>query len=219
MIPLDPDRTLALSYVPAARRAAVSALWQLDGTFAAVLTTGREPMISRIRLAWWRDALEALDRAPPPAEPVLQALAEHVVANGVRGAELARMEDGWAVLLSPGPLGPEELRDYADGRGGRLFAFTARLLEGAAAVPVEDAGAVWALIDLARHSGNEADAAAAADMARQRLARPQRWPSPLRPIGMLAALAARDAARAGPWEDQGAPPRMLRMLRHRLTGR
>ena len=45
------------------------------------------------------------------------------------------------------------------------------------------------------------------------------WPRPLRPLGMLAALARRDLAR-GPdrRERPGAPARMIRMLRHRLTG-
>jgi hypothetical protein len=41
MIPLDPDRTLALAYVPAARRPAVEALWRLDAALASVLSTAR----------------------------------------------------------------------------------------------------------------------------------------------------------------------------------
>jgi hypothetical protein len=36
---------------------------------------------------------------------------------------------------------------------------------------------------------------------------------------MLAMLAARDSEPArAPWEARGAPARMLRMLRHRLSG-
>ena len=45
---LDHDRTLALSYIPAGSRAAVRALWQLDAALGAVLTSGREPLISQI---------------------------------------------------------------------------------------------------------------------------------------------------------------------------
>ena len=91
---LDPDRKLALAYVPAAARPAVEALWRLDASFAAILATGTQPLISQMRLAWWREALERLDAAPPPAEPVLQALAAHVLPK-VSGAELAAMEEGW----------------------------------------------------------------------------------------------------------------------------
>ena len=85
---LDPDRKLALAYVPAAARPAVEALWRLDVALAAILATGTQPLISQMRLAWWREALERLDHAPPPAEPVLQALAATVLPR-VTGAELA----------------------------------------------------------------------------------------------------------------------------------
>src|SRR3954464_6489401 len=106
---LDPDRVLALSYVPVGARRGLAALWEVDAAMGAVLAGGREPMISRIKLAWWRDALETLDRAKPPAEPVLQSLAGHVLPGGVAGAELAGMEEGWAVLLSDAPLSADEL--------------------------------------------------------------------------------------------------------------
>jgi phytoene synthase len=219
MTPLDPDRTLALAYVPAERRPAVEALWRLDAALAAVLTTGREPLIGQIRLAWWREALEKLDRERAPAEPVLTALATHVLPAGVGGAELAAMEAGWAVLLSPEPLTAADVQLYASARGGLLFRLTARLLGArAASGEVEAAGGAWALVDLARHSANAADAEAALAAGRQAPA--LRWPAPLRPLGMLAALAARDAEPGRPrWEEQGAPRRMLRMLRLRLTGK
>src|SRR5688572_20804059 len=101
---VDPEVRLALAYVPAARRPALEALWRLDAAFGAVLITGREPMISRIRLAWWRESLERLDREPPPAEPVLQAVALHLLPAGLTGAGLAEMEAGWAVLAEAGSL-------------------------------------------------------------------------------------------------------------------
>lgn len=211
---LDPDRVLALSYVTAARRPALEALWRLDAALGAVLAGGREPMISRIKLAWWREALEKLDRERPPAEPVLQAIASYVLPKGVSGAELAGMTESWEVLLSSEPLTEEELSLYAKSRGALLFLYSARLLGGE---PRAGAGERWALVDLARHS-NEVDAQAALAVAR---AQPsyERWPPPLRPLGMLAALAMRDSDPARPhWEPQGAPRRMLRMLRHRLTG-
>src|SRR3546814_17220372 len=62
MTPLDPDRTLALYYVPAKHRPAVEALWRLDAALGAVLAGGREPLIGQIKLVWWRAALEKLDR-------------------------------------------------------------------------------------------------------------------------------------------------------------
>jgi phytoene synthase len=211
---LDPDLTLALSYVPARRRPALHALFALDSALGSVLAGGREPMISRIKLAWWREALERLDCEKPPAEPVLEALAEHVLPAGISGAELAEMEEAWAVLLSDAPLSPIDLEIHARRRGALLFACAARLLESEG----EAGGEAWSLVDLARHCGNAEDRDAALAAARA-LPLPPRIPPRLRPLGMLGALARRDAEPGRPqWEPQGTPRRMLRMLRHRLTG-
>jgi len=208
---LDPDRRLALAYVPAAARPAVEALWRLDVAFASVLATGTQPLISQLRLAWWREALERLDQAPPPAEPVLQALAAHVLP-AISGAELAAMEEGWLILLADDSLSEDDLRRYAEARGGLLFAYTARLL-GDPDFPVAGAGAAWALADLARHSrpGDEIKSPPPAPKTK--------WPRQLRPLGMLAMLARRDLERLDHEpEKPGSPARILRMIRHRLGG-
>jgi phytoene synthase len=219
--PLDSDRVLALSYVHAARRAALAALWRLDLALGAVVARGREPMIGRIKLAWWRDALAALDVAAPPPEPLLQAVGRDLVSPGLlRGAELAAMEEGWSCLLTPEPLTAAEMDAYAAGRGGLLFGHSARLLKAEASAELVQAGEAWALVDLARRSSSAPEREAALQAARARSWPQMRWPSKLRPLGMLAVLARRDAeARAGGLEKQGSPSRMLRMVRHRLSGR
>ena len=214
---MDPERQLALAYVPAARRAAMEALWRLDVAMGSVLATGSDPMISRIRLAWWREALEKLDHTRPPAEPVLEAVAEHVLPAGVSGAELAAMEEGWEALLSPAPLGSDALDLHARARGANLFEYSARLL-GNGKSDMAGAGEIWALVDLARRVGSEEEMVAALAAARAK-AVPTGWPASLRPIGMLAMLARRDAERGLPLPRQGSPGRVARMLSHRLTGR
>src|SRR5688500_14098760 len=113
MAELDPDRTLALTYVPAERRPALAALWRLDAALGAVLAGGREPLISRIKLAWWRDSLARLDQAPPPAEPVLQEVARHVLPRGIKGSQLARMEEGWSILLASEALTASDLGTHS----------------------------------------------------------------------------------------------------------
>ena len=209
---LDPERRLALAYVPAAIRPAIEALWRLDASLAAILATGTQPLISQLRLAWWREALARLDATPAPAEPVLQALASHVLPC-VSGAELAAMEEGWLILLSEDALGEGELAAYAARRGGLLFTYSARLL-GAPDFPVAQAGALWALADLARHSRRNEPVKTSSPESQVK------WPRRLRPLGMLAMLARRDLERHGlASEKQVSPRRILRMLRHRLTGK
>jgi len=214
---LDPDRRLVLAYAPARSCPALEALWRLDVTLAAVLATGREPMVSRIRLAWWREALERLDTAPAPPEPVLQEVAALLLPAGLSGSDLAAMEEGWSLLLGEGPLAAEALRGYAAARGGLLFRHSARLLGGEA--DVEPAGARWALVDLARHSRDPAEADAALDEAAA-IPRESPWPKALRPLAMLSLLARRDAGRRSQtFETQGSPARMLRLVKFRMTGR
>ena len=222
MIVLDADRTLALSYVPAERRPALGALWRLDASLGGVLAGGREPMLSQIKLVWWRDSLAKLDEGRPPAEPVLKEAATHILPSGIKGNQLARLEEAWSILLTQEEaLSPDDLARYALGRGALLFRFSSSLLGFQLNERVKRAGEGWALTDLARHS-NEVDAQAALAAAAERLSdvTAQRWPSPLRPLGMLAMLAFRDTQRGfEAREQQGAPARMARMFRHRLTGR
>ncbi|HZG47452.1 MAG TPA: squalene/phytoene synthase family protein [Allosphingosinicella sp.] len=215
--PTNPEVAFALGSAPEAARPGLHALWAVDEALGKVLATGREPMVSRIRLAWWREALERLDREPPLKEPVLQGVAAYLLPAGMAGAELAAMEDGWLAVLGDEPIEQEALDLYAARRGGLLFTFGARLL-GGSPDRINEAGEAWALVDLARHSTETHDINAALSASRQRRL-PSRWPRPLRPLGMLAVLADRDRRRAtGQLEPPGTPPRIARMLRHRLTG-
>lgn len=213
---MNADVALALASSPEPLRPAVQALWALDVALGKVIVTGREPMISRIRLAWWREALERLDREPPPKEPVLEGIAREVLPAGIAGSALAGMELAWSLLPGDEPIRGDDLDAYARARGGLLFRFTSQLLGGPSGV--EQPGEAWALVDLARHSTEAADVEAALAAARKRRL-PRRWPKVLRPLGMLTVLALRDMAR-GPsrWDEPGSPPRTARMLRHRLTG-
>lgn len=212
----DPERALALAYAPAGRRHALGLLWALDERLGGVLDAAHEPMIRAIRLAWWREALEALDGGPPPDEPLLRALAADLLPLGLSGADLAALEEGWAALADL----PPDLAHHGRSRGGVLFALSARLLGGAADDRrVAAAGEGWALVDrLARGEGDTKlrDHAAALLAA----ALKGRWPRPLRPLGILAALARGDARRGGLERRRlGSPGRIGRALLMGALGR
>ena len=217
MIELDPDRALAVTYVPAARRSAVKALWQLDVALGRVVSGGSEPMLRQIKLVWWRDALQKLGSGPAPAEPVLRDLSDRAIPAGLTGDDLSSLYEGWAVLLNEEALSREDLETYAAKRGGLLFSMSARLSGCTLADDQKQGGELWALVDLARHSG-EPDATAAMAAAQERDFHAC-WSKEIRFLGMLAMLASRDAAGGGGrLEPQGSPSRMWRMLRHRMTG-
>ncbi len=216
---VDPERMLALYYAPQRHRAPVGLLWRLDDTVGRIAVTAREPALAAIRLAWWRDALAALDRASPPAEPLLRAIAATLLPAGLAGHALAGLAQGWAALLD-GEIDRDALALHAVERGARLFALAARLLGGDRDGMAAQAGEGWALVDLARRLPDRRAAALALGEARLRF-EPSgaRWPAALRPLGMLARLAREDARRPlDKLPRQGSPRRLARMLGHRLTG-
>lgn len=211
----DPDRRLALLHAPARARAALAALWALDEALARLLVTTTQPLVGQMRLTWWHERLSQLAAGAPAGEPVLGALAAHVLPAGVTPVELATVVEGWEELLDGGRLTPDALERHARLRGGGLFACAARLL-GTDGDPVAAAGAGWAATDLARHVRDADERAAALRLAEDALATTlaQRWSRAGRPLGMLAVLAAR-----GPAEPKEAPGRVWRALRFQLTGR
>lgn len=216
-MPEDPERALTLLYAPASARAGLAALFGLDDALGQLIRTTREPALGQIRLAWWRDRLAALDRAPPPGEPVLQAIAAEVVPRGATGAALSTMTEAWELLLEP-ELDTDALRRFGQVRGGVLFAAAAALLNLPASDPTSEAGAGWALADLALHLSDERTADAARAIAEPLLeaARRHRWSRAGRPLGALAHLARLDLAAGA--RRTGAPGRVARLLWHRMTG-
>ena len=130
-----------------------------------------------------------------------------LLARGIRGTELAELEEGWAGLLHD-PLEMGLVNEH----GARLFEIGARLL----GVHFEYetigvAGSLFVNMDVARRGLIAAPSAGRSGMKIARRARA---------LTGLAALAARDLRRGGPpFEPEATPGRAWTLLRHRLTGR
>ncbi|MEO8374380.1 MAG: squalene/phytoene synthase family protein [Sphingomonas bacterium] len=218
----DPESQLALHYAPAFASGAIHALFALDAALAQVLRTTREPMVGQMRLTWWHEALTRLDSAPPAAEPVLQALAQHVLPHGISGARLAGLIDGWEELLDGETPDDAAIIRHADARGGALFAIAGEVLGARDTDPVVQAGRGWALADLGRHLSDRSVAERVLALAAASLAQAGqvRWSRPARPLGALAQIARMNLTVS---LDQplpiGAPRRVGRLLLHRLWGR
>lgn len=193
-------------------RPAFEALWNLDLAFADVVATTSDPAIGAIRMAWWRERLETLDRGEAaPAEPRLKAAEQELVSRGITGLELSKLEDAWLPMLSGFPWGNEVAEAFAL-RGQILFGVGGRLL-GDQAHDAEQAGALWSLVDGAQHCSDvqsrENLIAAARAIARDL---PGALPAAVRPLTILGALAAYDLRRGGRLGRVGAA------LAHRLRG-
>jgi phytoene synthase len=199
------DRDLVRLHWPEELRPAFDALLGIDDALADAALKTREPQLAAIKLAWWREQLQALDVMPSPAEPRLEAAGRELLSRGITGAELAELEDGWLALLQPVP-DPAQLA----GRGEMLFGLAARLL-GVSGRNTAALGRNWALADLARRTGQPQWLG-----ARLQTAPVQRQ---LRPLTALTALAVRDHRRGFPLEEEAVPGRAWTLIRHRITGR
>ena len=190
----DRDRYLSVLYAPAAVRPALLALHGLDLELAQVVASTSEPMLGEIRLAWWRDALTALDAGQVPAQPLLALIAAEVLPRGVSGAELTALEDRWLGLI-----GSDDVPESHFAGGGAFFVLQARIGGGDLGM-ARRLGEAWA-------KGEPAFGPVAI---------------PLRPLFGLVQLAARDAARARAGqgrEPRGSTARQLRLLAGIVLGR
>ncbi len=217
---LGADLGLALTYVPLRNRGALAALFAIDMAMGDVVRSTKEPMLGPIRLAWWRERLEELDEAKgAPAEPRLQAVERELLPRGVGGHEIAGLEEGWLRLFDPFPwdIGTSEAIWF---RGNLLFNLGARIL-GDPAEQIQEAGGLWALVEIARHLSDAGSRETLLGHAREfaKGLAGRRYESTLRPLSMLTALAMRDCKRGEPFELEGSPRRVAAMLRHRISGR
>lgn len=177
---------------------------------ADVVATSSDPALGAIRLAWWRERLEELDSGAATAEPRLRAIASQLLTRGAAGKELSKLEDAWLPLLEPFPWGEGQ----AEGlrlRGRILFGIGARLLAGDPR-DAEDAGALWSLADGAHHCSDPQSSEFLLGEARN-AGLPAKLPRALRPLTVLAALAAHDVLRG----TSGAG-RVSAALAHRIRG-
>src|SRR4051812_31202532 len=217
---LGADLGLALTYAPVRERSALAALFTIDRAMGDVVRTTKEAMLGPIRLAWWRERLEDLDAGvSAPAEPRLVAVERHLLPRGVRGRDIAALESAWLRLFDPFPW-TAETGEAIWFRGNLLFGLAAKVLAMTDA-RIQEAGGLWALDDAARHCSDAASRAMLMAQA-QSFARKlsgERFPTALRPLSVLAALAIRDCRRGEPFEAEGTPGRAAAMLRHRFTGR
>ena len=175
---------LALAYAPSAVRPLTLALLALDARLAGVVTSGGEPVLAQLKLAWWRDRLGEDAARWPLGEPLLAALRE---LDDDWGA-LLPLVDGWEMLLAEEP-GRAQWEEFAAGRAAMWGQVAAR--SGADGQAAARQGGGWALADLLlMMPAGQRDGELLA-LATTELASPKRLPRALRPLSVLHGLAAR----------------------------
>jgi len=186
----DPAIALALAYARKDARPVFEDLFALDRRLADAVRQASEPIIAQLKLAWWRDRFAQSPPDWPKGEPLLARLASW----DADVSHLSALVDGWEALLAEGPLSEDTIAAFAEGRA-KSWQVAARALgqdDPEVCDLVRDAGALWAVADLADHIGDADDRERAwlYSMKRQRFASPN-LPRDLRPFAILARLAHR----------------------------
>ena len=225
--PLDPlpqaggqvrDLDLALHYIPRPQRQLVAHLFALDAALGNVVRTTREPMVGRIRLAWWRERLQEIDQEIVPAEPVLEAIARVVDATALTGTLIADLVERWEPLIDDFPWEGETIGAVA-GRGAFLFGFAGMVLGTGQPEIAALAGSLWSLVDVARNCSDADSRDVLLEVATGQLEEFRGTAeASIRPLTMLGLLARRDLERWPDIEPEATPSRAWLMIGHKLTG-
>lgn len=189
--PLPPEAELALIWCAPKVRGPLSIALQLDRRLARIVGRTQEPMLGQMRLAWWREALGKPMPERPRGDAVLDGIGLHWQG---REAALARMVDGWEVLVTAQTLGHAEAEAFAAGRG----AFFSALASGMVAeARLAAAGRCWALAEAAAGVSDPREKAVlvAAGIAQDTPA--GRIPRALGGLAVLESLARRALVRGG----------------------
>jgi len=150
----DRDRYLTALFAPAVARPALWPLYAFNLEVAKTREAVSEPILGRIRLEWWREALDGIYAGTPRQHPVVLALNEAVARYDLSRARLERLIDAREVDLDDAP--PRDLAAltaYAEGTAGTLQELVMEAL-GRRDDPALDAaraiGSAWALVGLIR---------------------------------------------------------------------
>jgi phytoene synthase len=90
----DRDRFLGALFAPEPARTDLLALLAFNHELARTRTVTREPMLARIRLEWWREAVvEAAGAGKPRAQPIVESLSETARRSSLRPQDLIALID------------------------------------------------------------------------------------------------------------------------------
>jgi NADH dehydrogenase [ubiquinone] 1 alpha subcomplex assembly factor 6 len=150
----DNDRYQTCLFAPADRREGLFALYAFNVEVAKTREVVTEPILGRIRLQWWREAVEELFGGTVRRHEVVQGLASAVAAHGLSRPLIDRLIDAReADLDDEAPATLACLVSYAEATGAPLAQLALEILGVRTAAAMEAArhvGIAWSLTGLLR---------------------------------------------------------------------
>lgn len=200
----DRDRFQTALFAPVAQREALFALYAFNYEIARVRETVREPMLGRIRLQWWREAIDAAcEGGTVRQHEIVVPLTAAIRERSLSRSHLDALIDARESDLDPDPPATLAALDaYAEGSSARLMLLAGEILgaSGAAAAPLRDAGIAYGLAGLLRAMPYHAAAGRSyipADLAAETALNPADYRShrSSQPLRAAAAVLAERAER------------------------
>ncbi|MEQ8708635.1 MAG: phytoene/squalene synthase family protein [Rhodospirillales bacterium] len=149
----DRDRFLTALFAPPDRRENLFALYAFNHEIAKTRESVSEPMVGRIRLQWWREALDGIEANEPRKHEVVEAL-YRAQQSGLEIDSLRPLIDAREFDLDEtAPATLDELVTYARKTSGGLSRAAASLLDindPETLEAVEHAGTAHAVVGLIR---------------------------------------------------------------------
>jgi phytoene synthase len=140
----DRDRYQTALFAPARHRPALFALYAFNFEIARIRETVREPLLGRIRLQWWRDAIaEIYAGAAPRRHDVAEALAAAIRAYQLSREHFDALLNARELDLTDAPPESfEALEAYAEGSSASVVLLALEILGVRAAEAAAVAGSV-----------------------------------------------------------------------------
>ncbi len=125
------DYRLALTFTPAGRRAALTALFAVYLEIREVLVECHDPGVAEVKLAWWQQEIEAL-YAGKSRHPLAQALASHLAPLAAKKELFLDLITGTRMdIAGSTPASFEDVKRYCYRHSGALAELSARLMGAA----------------------------------------------------------------------------------------
>lgn len=206
---LPAEHRIAIAYTPEKVRGPLTTYLSFDQRLGRIVAGTTEPMLGQMRLAWWRDMLMKPVDDRPKGDVVLDAIGGDWTGGE---ASLIKLVDAWEILVVAEKLDLKVAKEFGAGRSAPFLA----LADTESLVPA--VGAVWAIADAASQVSDEAERAVLVEAGSETAKAKRLYPSTLRGIAVLDALAARALKNGGRplMEGRGAS---LTAFRAALFGR
>ena len=157
---LDPDLFHAALFAPEPQRERLMVLYAFDIELSKAAAKASEPLISRMRLQWWRDLIEGIAAGEPPrAHEVAGPLHGVIRDHALPVAELGALIDAHEAELH-GQMDAHKFSGWIDARFGGLTRLAAHLLTGGDQAARRAAGAAGHALGVAYVLRNAAAMAA-----------------------------------------------------------